>query len=298
MDEERLQQQEPVAAPRNEPSPPQGGSPRKVNEVARWVSEAEFFDKIAEPAIGKVRPLEPAVIERYTRRRLNPVFDKEYRLQLLGDLSGQRVLDVGCGDGTNAVLLALRGARVTGVDVSSRSIELAREQARANNVEVELICSPLEAAALPQGAFDVIWGDGILHHVIEELERVLELCLRWARPEARLIFSEPVNLVPPLRQLRKLLPIHTDASPGERPLEAEEIEIVRRYIPDLRMRHFSFLGRTTRFLLPGGSYERASQVRRALVDLLVGADYRMLADPRLAPLGGMCVMDGTAGPHD
>jgi 2-polyprenyl-3-methyl-5-hydroxy-6-metoxy-1,4-benzoquinol methylase len=48
-------------------------------------------------------------------------------LDLLGDVSGKQVLDLGCGEGRFCRLLAQRGASLTGVDLSSRMIELARE---------------------------------------------------------------------------------------------------------------------------------------------------------------------------
>jgi 2-polyprenyl-3-methyl-5-hydroxy-6-metoxy-1,4-benzoquinol methylase len=47
-------------------------------------------------------------------------------LDLLGDVTGRRVLDAGCGEGYLARVLAARGARVTGIDLSPRLIELAR----------------------------------------------------------------------------------------------------------------------------------------------------------------------------
>ena len=47
-------------------------------------------------------------------------------LDLLGDLSGQRVLDAGCGEGYLARLLAASGARITGIDISPRLIEQAQ----------------------------------------------------------------------------------------------------------------------------------------------------------------------------
>src|ERR1700704_1470292 len=51
----------------------------------------------------------------------NPAF-----LALIGDLHGRKVLDAGCGDGYNTRMLA----RMTGVDLSARMIELAQDEER------------------------------------------------------------------------------------------------------------------------------------------------------------------------
>lgn len=55
----------------------------------------------------------------------NPAF-----LAFIGDLHGKDVLDAGCGEGYNTRILARRGARMTGVDLSERMIALAREEER------------------------------------------------------------------------------------------------------------------------------------------------------------------------
>jgi len=49
-------------------------------------------------------------------------------LELLGDITNRRVLDAGCGEGYLARALADRGARVTGIDLSPRLIEQARDK--------------------------------------------------------------------------------------------------------------------------------------------------------------------------
>ncbi len=55
----------------------------------------------------------------------NPAF-----LAFLGDPRGKDVLDAGCGEGYNTRILARSGARMTGVDISERMIDLAREEER------------------------------------------------------------------------------------------------------------------------------------------------------------------------
>src|SRR5207244_6804372 len=52
---------------------------------------------------------------------------------------GTRVLDLACGRGRIAIPLARRGCRVTGVDLSPRSLELARRDAASARVELELL---------------------------------------------------------------------------------------------------------------------------------------------------------------
>jgi SAM-dependent methyltransferase len=51
-------------------------------------------------------------------------------LEFIGDLSGREVLDVGCGEGYQTRILASRGARMTGIDLSPKMLELARDEER------------------------------------------------------------------------------------------------------------------------------------------------------------------------
>src|SRR6185295_8169989 len=73
-----------------------------------------------------------ANLRRYLDPPLDTAFPLEYAYALLGDVRGRTVLDFGCGSGQNSLLLARRGARVVGVDISASLIELARRRLRAN----------------------------------------------------------------------------------------------------------------------------------------------------------------------
>jgi len=64
-------------------------------------------------------------------------------------LPGKRVVDVGCGTGNAALLAAVRGARVIGVDPALRLLDVARERAEAGALDVAFLAG--EAAAIPVG---------------------------------------------------------------------------------------------------------------------------------------------------
>lgn len=67
-----------------------------------------------------------------------------------------RVLDVGCGEGADAVWLARRGWEVTALDVSQVAIHRAQGLARDAGVQVTWVQAGLVEAALPAGAFDLV----------------------------------------------------------------------------------------------------------------------------------------------
>jgi len=66
-------------------------------------------------------------------------------LEMLGDVSGRQVLDLGCGEGGYARQLKRRGANVIGIDGSETLIRIARERAAAENLDVPFVCANANA---------------------------------------------------------------------------------------------------------------------------------------------------------
>ncbi|TMA20893.1 MAG: class I SAM-dependent methyltransferase [Deltaproteobacteria bacterium] len=201
----------------------------------RWREEAEFFDGLAAQRANAVAPLDRRVIERY--RGGGRLFPKEYYFSVMGDLRGKSVLDVGCGEGADALLLAALGARVTAIDVSPKAIELGRNRARATGLDdsIDFVCSPLETARLRRGSFDIVCGDNVLHHMLPVLDETMKLLASWTKDDGRLVFMEPTNLNPTLRRIRFLVPVHTETTPGERPLEANDFRIISQHVGGLHL---------------------------------------------------------------
>ena len=77
-------------------------------------------------------------------------------VEAAGVAAGERVLDVGTGDGNAAVLCARRGASVVGVDLTPVQIERARARCEAEGVEVDLRVGDAQALDLPDAGFDLV----------------------------------------------------------------------------------------------------------------------------------------------
>lgn len=113
------------------------------------------------------------------------------RHQLQAHLTGVRtVLDVGCGQGTQAVELAATGRRVTGVDPSLDLLTRAREAAAANDCELSLLQGTLEdlEQLLGDRDFDLVCAHGLLMYLPDGAAAVRQLAAR-VRPGGLLSFT-------------------------------------------------------------------------------------------------------------
>jgi 2-polyprenyl-3-methyl-5-hydroxy-6-metoxy-1,4-benzoquinol methylase len=97
----------------------------------------------------------------------------------------KKVLEIGCGIGTDTVNFARHGARVTSVDLSEKSLELARQRARVYGLQDQVQFYRGNAEELttfvPIEPYDLIYSFGVIHHTPHP-ERVLEQLRQYARP--------------------------------------------------------------------------------------------------------------------
>lgn len=112
-----------------------------------------------------------------------------------GEISGE-VVDIGCGLGDNAIFLAGRGHRVTGVDGAPSALAIARERAAERGHAVEFVVADATSLDGFEGRFDTA-VDSALYHCLNEDDRraYLSALHRACKPGARLhlfCFSEDV----------------------------------------------------------------------------------------------------------
>ena len=140
----------------------------------------------ALPALG------PDVYERWRASDIGAITEQlegQLILELAGDISGCRVLDVGCGDGSFAIELVRRGAVITGIDASAAMIAAARSKATRHHADVSFQVA--EAAHLPFEAeqFDVVTAITILCFV-DNAAPVFREIARVLKPGGRLVIGE------------------------------------------------------------------------------------------------------------
>jgi SAM-dependent methyltransferase len=117
----------------------------------------------------------------------NALYDRPAVLDLLGDVSGQRVLDAGCGPGLYAEELIRRGAQVVGFDESPDMVRLARSRVgEAAEVRVHDLAEPL--GWVDDASFDLAVMALVIHHVDDRVGALREIC-RVLRPLGRLVVS-------------------------------------------------------------------------------------------------------------
>jgi SAM-dependent methyltransferase len=134
------------------------------------------------------------------------------RLVPFDEVRGRRVLEVGCGAGVDLARFAKGGAEVTGVDISSSAIDLARENFRQQGLRGDFRVANGEALAFPDNSFDLVYAHGVVQYTADP-QRLVNECRRVLKPDGQAIF-QVYNRISWLNALSKLMKVgleHDDA---------------------------------------------------------------------------------------
>jgi SAM-dependent methyltransferase len=110
--------------------------------------------------------------------------------------NAQRILEIGCGTGEAAAAVA-RGtqAEVVGIDISDVFLDKARKTHQAANLRFEKL--DLFAGSPDNfGTFDFVFGNGILHHLVMQLDQILRILREITTQSGGMAFIEPNFLNP------------------------------------------------------------------------------------------------------
>ncbi len=111
--------------------------------------------------------------------------------RLLGNVKGQLVLDLACGEGYNARILARKCAKVTGVDFSTKLIELARIEEEKEKLGIDYhIADAADLSKFPSNYFDIVTCFMALQDIKDYGKAVSEVA-RVLKDKNRFVFSIP-----------------------------------------------------------------------------------------------------------
>jgi len=120
--------------------------------------------------------------------KINPL-RLQWIVKLAGPLTGCRILDVGCGGGILAESMATEGADVLGIDLSDKSLAVAKLHKLESGVNVDYRAVSAEALAQEQpGTYDIVTCMEMLEHVPDPAS-VVNACAQLVKPGGLLVFS-------------------------------------------------------------------------------------------------------------
>jgi 2-polyprenyl-3-methyl-5-hydroxy-6-metoxy-1,4-benzoquinol methylase len=144
-----------------------------------------------ESLVDKVRQLEVFLRDAiHTDTSWAAMYYGDFRARL----EGARVLELGAGDGLNALVMAALGAHVVCVDVSEETPVIVLRAARSLGLlsRIEAQAGDFEQLSFESGSFDLVIGKAFLHHLTHEQEaRYLHKTAVVLRPDGRARFTEP-----------------------------------------------------------------------------------------------------------
>ena len=125
---------------------------------------------------------------------------------------GRRVLEVGCGAGTDLVRFARNGAIATGVDLAPSSIALAKQNVALEGVRANLIVADGETLPFADQSFDLVYAHGVVQYTSDDRALVGE-CRRVLKPGGMAVFQvyNRVSWLNALSQVTKVDLEHVDA---------------------------------------------------------------------------------------
>lgn len=116
---------------------------------------------------------------------------KDIELNLLGDITGKKILHLQCHFGQDTLSFARMGAKATGVDLSDKAIEKAREFNTQLGLEAQFICCDLYD--LPNHLneqFDIVFTSYGTIGWLPDLDKWAKVVLQFLKPNGKFVFAE------------------------------------------------------------------------------------------------------------
>ena len=188
----------------------------------------EFWNMAPCGTLGLSRPEKSAEFFREIEQRRYELEPFIFQHAEFNRWKGAKVLEIGCGTGTDLLQFLAAGANAFGIDLSNRSVDLAKERLRLFGFDRgRVLVADAESLPFPDGSFDLVYSWGVLHHT-PDITKALDEIYRVLRPggQTRVMLYHRHSLVAlqsyvrfglfrgrPFRSLDEIMATHQE-SPG------------------------------------------------------------------------------------
>lgn len=149
-----------------------------------------------------------------------------YIHKTLGDIREKQILDFGCGLGEVAVYFALKGGKVTAVDLSQEMLHAAQALAVKNNTQISVVKAQADLKLQKfEHKFDIIYLGNLLHHV--NIDETLSVLKTWLKPEGIFVSWDPIEYNPIINIYRWMA--KEVRTPDEHPLTVADLKTFKKH---------------------------------------------------------------------
>jgi SAM-dependent methyltransferase len=211
---------------------------------------------------------------------------------------GQRVLELNCGTGIDAVHLAGRGIGVLACDIAPRMIELARQQAGAKNlIDWRVLPTENMGALIGEGPFDGAFSNFSGLNCVDDLSAAAQNLARLLKPGAPVLVCMIGRFVPweilwflahrnPRRAFLRLRG-NGEAGAAVKVQYPSVAEIVRQFAPEFTLRKWKGLG----IAVPPSYMERWARRFPRIINALAGVDRSIASVPVLRGMADFVLLE-------
>jgi magnesium-protoporphyrin O-methyltransferase len=190
-----------------------------------------YFDRTAADAWAQLTSDRPVSWIRRTVRAGRKEMAEGIMAMLPEDLSGQRLLDAGCGTGILSVAAAQRGADVVAIDLSPTLVELARERvpAQLGSGSIDFRVGDMIDPEL--GDFDtVVAMDSLIHYCAPDITAMVERLAARARRQVVFTYAPRTPLLAVMHWVGGFFP-RSDRAPFIQPISQRKLSGALRASP-------------------------------------------------------------------
>jgi ubiquinone/menaquinone biosynthesis C-methylase UbiE len=173
-------------------------------------------------------------------RQAHLYFEQE-AIKIMQDKVSGTILDYGCGPGSRTLKFVNDKWRLTGIDISDKSLEIARLAAERNKIQVTYLNMDCEQTTFPDNIFDLILDYGTFSSL--DMKKALPELIRILKPDGILIAIETLghNPIYNLKRYLNVLQKKRTRWAAEHIMKIQDWNNFKIYFKDFEIKYFGFL---------------------------------------------------------